>query len=62
MTRKRELRSLLFNAASTLADRHQIFASASLVSARYRDEFEDESATRMSDTLLGYNFELPPRV
>lgn len=58
--KKRVVQSIPLNVASTLVDRHQVFLNTGLLQGHYQDSFENGYATNLSDTLLGYSFELLP--
>jgi hypothetical protein len=58
--KEREVRSLLLNVASVVADRHQVFVNTAFLEGRYADPQENGRATHLSDTLLGYSYELLP--
>ncbi len=59
-SKKREVRSVLVNLASTLADQHQIFLNTNLLQGHYSDPLEKGSSTNLSDTLIGYTYEILP--
>jgi hypothetical protein len=56
----REIRSLNLNLASTLASRHQVFLNSSLMQGYYAESNMTQTSNHLSDTLIGYNFELLP--
>ncbi len=58
--KKREIHSFGLNIAGAMADRHQAFISTSLFEGRYRDSTESGASQNMSDTLIGYSYELLP--
>jgi hypothetical protein len=56
----REIRSLNLNLASSLASRHQVFLNSSLMQGYYAESNMTQTSNHLSDTLIGYNFELLP--
>lgn len=58
--KERVVQSLQFNVASAFASRHQVFLNTSILQGRYQDEFETGSSQNMSDTQIGYTYELLP--
>ncbi len=58
--KKREVRSFLLNVSSTLVDRHQVFINTSYLQGYYSDSFGVGYSTHLSDTLLGYSYEILP--
>lgn len=58
--KKREVSSTIFNVASAFAPRQQVFVNASVLQGRYSDVTGVETATHLSDTLIGYSYEALP--
>lgn len=56
--KKRIIQAFQLNLASTLASRHQVFLNTSVLQGRYEDQIERASSQHLSDTQLGYTYEL----
>lgn len=58
--KRRQIQSTTLNAAGTFGQRHQLFINTSFMSSSYEDAVEKANAHHLSDTLLGYSYELLP--
>lgn len=58
--KKREIQALRVNFASSLASRHQIYASTSLMRGYYSDSLASEHSQNLSDSQIGYSYEVLP--
>lgn len=58
--KKREVTSLLLNVAGTVAPRQQMLLNTAIVQGHYSDESGSERSNHLSDTLLGYSYEILP--
>ena len=58
--KKRQVQALGLNVASSIAHRQQFFVNLSLLNGHYKDSNESGTATNLSDTLIGYNYEIFP--
>lgn len=58
--KKREVRSIPLNLASVFADRQQLFLNLVTMQGSYSDRNESGATTHLSDTLMGYSYEVLP--
>lgn len=58
--KEREIRSLQLNLAGAIAHRQQLFLTTSLLEGRYSDAYENGTSQHLSDTQLGYTYEVLP--
>lgn len=56
----RQVQALQLNIAGTVSDHQQYYINTSLMQAQYKDALENETANHLSDTQLGYTFEVLP--
>ncbi|NQZ02521.1 MAG: hypothetical protein HRT45_17820 [Bdellovibrionales bacterium] len=58
--KRREIRSARLNLASAFADRQQVFLNTAWMQGSYSDSEESGEASSLSDTLVGYTYEVLP--
>ncbi len=58
--KKRNLESLQLSVASALSSRQQVFISSAFIQGRYADSFGTGKAQHLSDTQVGYSYEILP--
>jgi len=58
--KKRQAQALQLNVAGTIADRHQYYVTTSFVSGSYKDVYGGTDASHLSDTQIGYTYEVLP--
>lgn len=58
--KKRDVQAWQINGAGTFNERHQWFVNSSVLQGTYSDSVSSGTSTNLSDTLLGYSFEILP--
>ncbi len=58
--KERRVQSYSLSAASTLAERHQLFVNSAFLSGEFQQEGTSSYSNHFSDTQVGYNYELLP--
>lgn len=59
-TKKRQIQALNLEVASQFKQRHQLFIKSAILSGLYEDSAGRDSAQNLSDTLIGYSYEVLP--
>ncbi len=59
-SKDRQIQTYQMSVASTFFSRHQFYINTAYLNSQYRDAFQDASSQNLSDTQLGYTYELLP--